>query len=621
MYKTYYYPISSTSLASIFASACIFPAALYQNRNKDIQSRLSEVVLLTSNFGCQESDCCLEVILTQDEIKDYLLDLNNGFFIYEKPIPVSRIKKIYFENRNQVSRTITAIRMSTAFIPDSIVDRNDNKFSDTSTSIAELPNDFVTSIDVLVKKQMEFDRVLGSLALMKVAHTAECNVSPRYIDALSFFNTEIKEAKSKVGKIDESYYKVFENPNNILKNVVSEQTIETQAEKENQHVVKNKITKIIDTDNLDGWAYIYAILYTYGVENESKKKRVDQLILDNFQGIKKGKEEKVAFSYGYNRGYSILGNVYQNDRISVAVKYKLESLLDYYTIESVFNYVIFNRVSGFYEYFDWVKPIHNRKAKKGEYIIVDTLIHDKKKIVLFSEDWWNEYLPIFLKKDDITFWGLDLTSTLVDKLISPWTEFLRNELQEQFEEEKERLAEQTDKEILLLRESLSEATNRIDTLSKANNDMESLINTLQKENERLKIGIGLDEKTMLEVIGSNSKMSSSDVITSSNINAEPTSKYESNFIPTIGDNVSLDNSYTDVIKEINTSSDSINKLSLVDMREYASKVIDYAFMNKTELRNLAKEKGIKLPKKADTKNIILLLLELNCETQLEMPFN
>ena len=151
--------------------------------------------------------------------------------------------------------------------------------------------------------------------------------------------------------------------------------------------------------------------------------------------------------------------------------------------------------------------------------------------------------------------------------------------------------------------------------------MESLINTLQKENERLKIGIGLDEKTMLEVIGSNSKMSSSDVITSSNINAEPTSKYESNFIPTIGDNVSLDNSYTDVIKEINTSSDSINKLSSVDMREYASKVIDYAFMNKTELRNLAKEKGIKLPKKADTKNIILLLLELNCETQLEMPFN
>lgn len=379
MYKTYYYPISSTSLASIFASACIFPAALYQNRNKDVQSRLSEVVLLTSNFGCQESDCCLEVILTQDEIKDYLLDLNNGFFIYEKPIPVSRIKKIYFENRNQVSRTITAIRMSTAFIPDSIVDRNDNKFSDTSASIAELPNDFGTSIDVLVKKQMEFDRVLGSLALMKVAHTAECNVSPRYIDALSFFNTEIKEAKSKVGKIDESYYKVFENPNNILKNVVSEQTIETQAEKENQHVVKNKITKIIDTDNLDGWAYIYAILYTYGVENESKKKRVDQLILDNFQGIKKGKEEKVAFSYGYNRGYSILGNVYQNDRISVAVKYKLESLLDYYTIESVFNYVIFNRVSGFYEYFDWVKPIHNRKAKKGEYIIVDTLIHDKKK--------------------------------------------------------------------------------------------------------------------------------------------------------------------------------------------------------------------------------------------------
>ena len=98
MYKTYYYPISSTSLASIFGSACIFPAALYKNRNQDIQNRLSEVVLLTSFFGCKECDCCLEVILTQDEIKNILVDLGNGFFIYTKPIPISRIKKIYFRN-------------------------------------------------------------------------------------------------------------------------------------------------------------------------------------------------------------------------------------------------------------------------------------------------------------------------------------------------------------------------------------------------------------------------------------------------------------------------------------------------------------------------------------------
>ena len=309
MYKTYYYPISSTSLASIFGSACIFPAVLYQNRIKDVQARLSEVILLSSNLGCQESDCCLEVILTQEEIKDYLFDLRNGFFIYEKPIPISRIKKIYFRNGTQVDRTITSIRMSTAFIPDSIIDRNDNKFSDVSASIAKLPNDFSTNLDVLNNKQMEFDRVLGSLALMRVAHIAECNVSPRYIDTLSFFNTEIKEAKSKVGNIDETYYKTFEKPNTKLKNTVTEQTIESQAKSENQRVIKNNTTKIIDTDNLKDWTYIYSILYTYGVENESKKKRVDELILDNFQQIREGEEEKVAFSYGYNRGYSILGNV------------------------------------------------------------------------------------------------------------------------------------------------------------------------------------------------------------------------------------------------------------------------------------------------------------------------
>lgn len=109
MYNTYYYPISSTSLASIFGSACIYPAALYQNRLNDVQSRLSEVIMLTSNFGCQECDCCLEVFITKDEV-DFLTDLKNGFFIYEKPIPISRVKKIYFKKNNQANKTITNIR-------------------------------------------------------------------------------------------------------------------------------------------------------------------------------------------------------------------------------------------------------------------------------------------------------------------------------------------------------------------------------------------------------------------------------------------------------------------------------------------------------------------------------
>ena len=71
--KNYYYPISSTSLATIFGQACILPASLYKNRLPDIQNKFENFILLTKNFGCLESDCCLQIILTLEEEKSLAL--------------------------------------------------------------------------------------------------------------------------------------------------------------------------------------------------------------------------------------------------------------------------------------------------------------------------------------------------------------------------------------------------------------------------------------------------------------------------------------------------------------------------------------------------------------------
>lgn len=95
MEKYYYYPISSTSLAAIFGQACILPASLYENRLPDIQNKFENFIFLTKNFGCLESDCCLQIILTLEEEKS-LVDINGGFYLFESAIPITRIKKIYF---------------------------------------------------------------------------------------------------------------------------------------------------------------------------------------------------------------------------------------------------------------------------------------------------------------------------------------------------------------------------------------------------------------------------------------------------------------------------------------------------------------------------------------------
>lgn len=42
---------------------------------------------------------------------------------------------------------------------------------------------------------------------------------------------------------------------------------------ERQIINKDKITRIIDLNSLDKWTYTVAVLNTYGVGNESKKKK------------------------------------------------------------------------------------------------------------------------------------------------------------------------------------------------------------------------------------------------------------------------------------------------------------------------------------------------------------
>lgn len=608
MYTKYYYPISATSLASIFGSACIYPAALYENRVNDIQSRLDEVILLTSNLGCQESDCCLEVFLT-DEEKDFLLDLKNGFFIYKKPIPISRIKKIHFKKATQVDRTITSIRMSTAFIPEAIVDHEDNNFSNKSATIASLPEDFETNLPALKNQQDEFNRILGALALMKVAHVEECNVSPHYIDVLSFFNKEIADTKAQQGNIDTQLASVFEHPkNHSMRNEVSEHLIEETAKKENQQVIKDKITKIYDFKNLEKFTYLYAVLYTYGAENESKRKRVDELILDNFQQIKDGKEEMVAFYYGYNRGYSILGNAYQNDRNKVNVKFPMDSLLDYYIIESVFNYVVFQRVSDSFDCFNWVARKHST-ARKGEYIVVDTLIRDKKKIALFSEEWWTQYLPTFLKKDDITIFGLDLTSALMDKFIKPWTDFIKKEVQEQFDDDKQLLSEKFAEESRKLKESLSAASSDNENLQKEINDRDEYIKKIEAQNEELKKSLDcekespVEEETTTETLPEqdsiNNDLTASDSVSEGTVSDTDVKK---------GNEVANEKSSNETKDEQHDDECPTKEFSYTEKKELVITAVEYASMKVSDLKNLAKEKGIVLPKNAKQKDIIILLL-------------
>lgn len=403
--NTYFFPIQSTSLAHYFGTAIIKPAKYFTNKPNDIQDRYNRFLLFTTKFGTTETDCCLEVVLTAEEEKD-LIDVKNGWFLFDvKPLPISRIKKIYFSDMEKKNVTITNIRMSTAYIPENLVGQH--CFDDNSSAYIQLPPE-CNGVDQ-EERIDRFDKFLGALALMKTAGETYMNYSPNYIVTLSLFNSLIKDQASNCKDLTfkNSYQGIFTSSKGFekvlpyLNKHIDEQVLYMIANEEKQEIKKNNITRVIDINSIseNTWTYTIAFLNAYGVGDESRRKRIDGLIQSHFKEIHNGKAEGIALCYGYNRGYSSFTKDYGIDE-KVSYKYKLESQLDYYTIESVYQYVFNGVVSRIFPYLDeWCPKKSNRKPqRKTDYLILDEVIIGKRKAKAFSEEWWSGLFPIFNKE-------------------------------------------------------------------------------------------------------------------------------------------------------------------------------------------------------------------------------
>lgn len=407
MKTKYYFPISSTSLAHYFGCACIKPAKYFNNKPEDIQDKYRDFLLLTDRTGTQETDCCLELVFTEQEAEE-LIDVKNGWFLYDaKPLPISRVSQILFTSKEKMQTTITNVNMSTAFVPSKLV-KYIPSFDKSNTNSIIIPEG-CSGLDLSDEIQ-KFDRFLGALALMRLAKDEGMNCSEHYIATLSLFNSEIKLQLEKQKRAFVSNFQGIFIGNNgfdkilpYLNKAINDRDLDDIASTEKQEIRKDPITRIVNIDEINTtWTYTIAILNTYGVGSESKKKRIDELISSNFKSIKEGKSEGVALCYGYNRGYSSFTKDYGHSERKVTVKYELSSQLDYYTIESIYQYVFYGKISNSFPYIDKWCPrlIDNIIRKNTDYKILDTVIIGKKKAKVLSKEYWKELLPGFLKRFD-----------------------------------------------------------------------------------------------------------------------------------------------------------------------------------------------------------------------------
>lgn len=358
--------------------------------------------------------------------------------MFGSSLPITRVKKICFTEEQQKNRTLTNIRMGTAFVPDSIVGAVCG-FENVTVKEAKAPEDCYVKDQT---KEIElYDRILGALIMMRLAREKYMNFSETYIETLAVFNKLIADALVKAGKSPNGQYSgLFTQSESYacllpyLNKQVDVDDVKQMAKNEGQAVFQNKITRKIDLDSLGKRTYILAVLASYGVGSESKRDKVDGLILSNFKGIKS--EQLVALCFGYNRGYNVFSSFYgtsEGNRIDV--KFQLDSQLDYYTIESVYQFVFNKKISENFYYLDsWCNKQRTPSVtKKTDYCVLDTIVIGKKKPKVGSEEWWSS-LSQFYQRIDVGFFLQTPISILFKKVAD-------HVIQECNEEKEEEIAE------------------------------------------------------------------------------------------------------------------------------------------------------------------------------------
>ena len=450
MKNTLYIPINSNSLAHYLNRALIMPSKYLQNKPEDIQDTLMYSLLLSKNRWLKNSDCSIEVVLTEIELKN-LEKLSDNFFRLRLPIPVSRIKKVFFLDKNQMDVTAWNINNGAAFIPQDLitVDYTSNiQFVDLNFVFDETKVDHINEIE---KKINRFDTVLGGFAFMKIGGKEFENISMEYSEnyfaTLSYFNKLIEEqtvkAENDKGLIFNRKYTGLFSKNDsewvkwqpYIYRHVELNDVEDIARKEGIKI-ETKLG-VINVDAISNKSHLYdiAVLATYG---DRKNKSVEDLVNSLHNGkIPEDKVEDISLLFGLNIGYSKLRNKYKTKANSYNVKFKLDTKLDYYTIESVYQFIFNNNKNNYnFNYIDELKfsDTFNIKNSNFEtYYILDKLILTKKKLDslehFFAESSKNIYKVL---TDSMKKWMPDFVKFDDEKLFMHFQDVLGNSLFEVF---------------------------------------------------------------------------------------------------------------------------------------------------------------------------------------------
>lgn len=377
MSNSFYIPIHSMNLAHYLGSGIIAPSIYIENKNADIQDGFKNYLLLSSSKFTRDTNCAIEIVLNSGE--EAPKKISENFYLFDMPLPVSRIKGIYFTNEEKKISSNFDITSGTAFIPDGLL-----KISkEESIDIKELENvEYKSSEKNWTDFLKRYDQILGGFSTMKISKEHFQNYPTHYFSTLGNINDLFSNILEKQNiSIENSFQFAFTNEGkfkdfyNTIYTEINYNVVQQYAEKDKIKLeVKNGIVQI-DKISENTQTYRVAILERYG---KGKRMQVDSFISDLIAGKffqnensneTNKKKEGLSLIFGLNKGYKAFRNKYKTQNFEVDIKFHLDSKLDYYIIESIYQNVFnsLNRISSF-QYIDkWIADTKTEETKPSDY--------------------------------------------------------------------------------------------------------------------------------------------------------------------------------------------------------------------------------------------------------------
>ncbi len=375
MKKQFYLNISLVNLVYYFKTGLIKPSKYFEEWAEDRQSKYNNSLLFLYSNSISCDECSLEIVLNSEE-KNQLVQIDD-FSLMNKPLPISRIRNIYFPT-GKSKQALFNIETADGFVNMQTV----NEIKPIEKPI-EIPNFEDDTKNWEIKNRL-FDRILGGFAVMKIAkHENFDEYSKHYFNYLAHINKkvevnkniEFKDTQLKAIKINND----IPEADIIFKNVDLESV--NHINKGKEEIKKDKFTDNILLDQITNEVtYIMAVLSQYG-DDFGKSYKIADFMSDIIEGkFRPETKEKLCLTFGINQGYSSFKNAYHiNDHI-LEIKFKLDSELDYSIIESVYQYIFNDRTDN--SSFDYINTWCPKFKNSVDENTFDTItVFDKKIIV------------------------------------------------------------------------------------------------------------------------------------------------------------------------------------------------------------------------------------------------